>query len=121
MTDEQQKIIFSKNLSNILYEKGKSQAEAAKAIGVSPQVFNTWVRGIALPRMGKIQALADYFCVTTSALIDPPSPDYAAEINLTPSEQILVKHYRSADPGTKAAVNKLLDVLGEEAAGVSAG
>ena len=63
-----QTIIFQ---SNLLYYLGdKPQAEVAKAIGVSPQTFNTWCRGIAMPRMEKIQLLADYFGIKKSDLIE---------------------------------------------------
>ena len=49
---------------------GKTQKEVAKDINVSPQTFNTWCQGIALPRMGKVQKLADYFGVNKSDLIE---------------------------------------------------
>ena len=61
MSDEKQKKIFSKNLSFYLEKSGKSQKEVAKAIGVIPQTFNTWCTGQSIPRMGSVQALADYF------------------------------------------------------------
>ncbi len=81
MGDEQQKIIFSRNLNKYLTEYGKSQKEVAEAIGVIPSTFNTWCQGIALPRMGKVQALSDYFGINKSDLID----DKSALIGKTPS------------------------------------
>lgn len=68
--DEEQKRIFATNLSHYLVLNGKTQREVADAIGVSPQTFNTWIQGIALPRMGKIQKLANYFGIEKSDLID---------------------------------------------------
>ena len=47
----------------------------ADAIDVSPQTFNTWCQGIALPRMGKVQRLADYFGIGKTDLIDEKPPD----------------------------------------------
>lgn len=70
MTDKEQKMIFSTNLNRLLSATGKTQKEVAEVIGVSPQTFNTWCRCIALPRMGKVQRLADYFGVNKSDLID---------------------------------------------------
>lgn len=70
MADEEQKLIFSKNLNALISNSSKTQKEIADAIGVSPQTFNTWCQGIALPRMGKVQKLADYFHVQKSNLID---------------------------------------------------
>lgn len=74
MIDDRQKDIFSKNLKRLLEIHGLSQAEVAKSIKVSPQTFNTWVQGIALPRMGKVQALADYFGIAKSDLIEENQP-----------------------------------------------
>lgn len=70
-----QKEIFASNLKHLLDIHDLAQVDVAKAIGVSPQTFNTWVKGVAIPRMGKIQALADYFGVLKSELVDdkPPS------------------------------------------------
>ena len=82
MGDEQQKIIFSRNLNKYLTEYGKSQKEVAEAIGVIPSTFNTWCQGIALPRMGKVQALSDYFGINKSDLID----DKSTLIGKTPSK-----------------------------------
>ena len=70
MADEEQKRIFSKTLNKYLSLSNKTQKEVADAIGVSPQTFNTWCQGIALPRMGKVQLLADYFGIGKSDLID---------------------------------------------------
>ncbi len=64
MTDEEQKLIFSKNLNYYIEKSQKT------AIEVSPQTFNTWCQGIAIPRMGKVQRLADYFNIGKSDLID---------------------------------------------------
>ena len=73
MADEEQKRIFSKNLNRYLSLFNKTQKEVADAIDVSPQTFNTWCQGIALPRMGKVQRLADYFGVGKTDLIDEKS------------------------------------------------
>lgn len=70
MTDEEQKKIFSKNLNRYISLSNKTQKEIADSIDVSPQTFNTWCQGIAIPRMGKVQRLADYFNIGKSDLID---------------------------------------------------
>jgi len=70
--DEKQQKIFSENLNRLVRNSGKTQKEIADKMGVSPQTFNTWCQGIAIPRMGKIQALADYFNVSKSELLDEP-------------------------------------------------
>lgn len=85
MSDEKQKKIFSKNLNSYLEKYQKTQCEVAESIGVSPQTFNTWCQGIALPRMGKLQRLADYFHIEKSNLIDEHSEAKASNSSRTPA------------------------------------
>lgn len=92
MSDEERKKIFSQNLNNILRLKRKSQIEVANAIGVSQQTFNTWCRGVALPRMGKVQLLADYFNINMANLLEP-SPSTAATPALSPDREELLANY----------------------------
>ena len=75
MSEDKQKKIFSENLNRYIEASGKTQLEIARGIGVSPQTFNTWCKGIAIPRMGKVQALADYFRINKSDLIELKSDD----------------------------------------------
>ena len=95
MSDEERKRIFSRNLLNVLNETKKSQIDVANAIGVSQQTFNTWCRGVALPRMGKIQLLADYFRINMSDLIEEPAADASsvAPVQLRSDESELLDKY----------------------------
>lgn len=92
MTDYEQKRIFAKNLNAILEINHLSQREVADRIGVSPQTFNTWCRGIAIPRMDKIQKLADCFHVKKSELIDPHHQSSSSA--LTAKERALLADFR---------------------------
>ncbi len=75
MSDHEQKQLFAKNLNNQLLINNKTQKEVADAINISPQTFNTWCQGIAMPRMGKIQLLADYFRIKKSDLLEIKKPN----------------------------------------------
>lgn len=86
VTDIEQKKIFSRNLNKYLNKYSKSQKEVADAINVSPQTFNTWCQGIALPRMGKVQLLADYFHIDKSDLIDEKDGTSSTLSNIYPIE-----------------------------------
>lgn len=70
MEDINQKKVFSKNLRRYVSATGKTQAEIAKSIGVSPQTFNTWMHGVAIPRMNKMQILADFLGINKADLIE---------------------------------------------------
>lgn len=80
MSEDKQKAIFSKNLNSYVTKSGKNQSEIAKNIRVSPQTFNTWCKGIAIPRMGKVQTLADYFHINKSDLIEDKAAEPATTV-----------------------------------------
>ena len=111
MSNKEQAIIFSRNLLKYLSINNKSQKEVADSIGVSPQTFNTWCQGIAIPRMGKVQLLADYFNINKSDLIDnntsePPAPQ------LRPDEQQLLDKYgKLNDTGKKKLAERADELL----------
>lgn len=92
MRNDEQQRIFTRNLNKFLSMGNKSQREVAEAINVSPQTFNTWCQGKAIPRMGKIQALADYFKINKSDLVDDkPEQDVSSAFSqLTPPVQKII-------------------------------
>lgn len=73
MKYQEQKLIFSRNLNSFIERSGKTQKEIADDLNINPQTLNSWCTGNALPRMPRIQLLADYFGVAKSALIDDVS------------------------------------------------
>ena len=84
ITEDEYKEIFSRNLTRLLKKHHKSQKEVADTINVSPQTFNTWCKGIALPRMDKVQMLADYFGILKSDLIEDHSHEQEQSYYLNP-------------------------------------
>ena len=70
MTDEKQKQIFAKNLNYYITLNNKQQVDVAKDLDIKPTTFNMWCTGKALPGMGKVQKLADYFRIGKSDLLD---------------------------------------------------
>ena len=78
-TDEQQRQIFSENLRRHIEMKRLSQKEVADGIGESVQTVSAWACAKSLPRMGKIQKLADFFGIRKTELINeqPAAPSYS--------------------------------------------
>ena len=74
MTEKEQVEIFARNLTYWVAkrkrETGQSQKEIAVAMGFLPTTFNTWCNGKAMPGMGKVQAISDYFGIKKSDLLD---------------------------------------------------
>lgn len=100
---EEQKEIFAENLNRLVNSRNLSQREIATRINVSPQTFNTWIQGKAIPRMGKIQLLADYFKIEKSDLIEKKT-------NVTLSQGIKIPVLGTVPAGIPiSAVEDILD------------
>lgn len=112
MNNDAQQKIFTFNLNYYLQRTDKTQKEVASKIGVSPQTFNAWTQGIAIPRMGKIQALADYFGINKSDLIEDRNHE---SVNQTPVyteiEATLINKYRTLNEAGQDKVNDYIDDL----------
>lgn len=102
MTKDQREI-FAENLTRLVNGSKLPQSEIAKRINISPQTFNTWIQGKAIPRMGKIQLLADYFKIEKSDLIEEKS-------NITISQGIKIPVLGTVPAGIPiSAVEDILD------------
>ena len=67
------KKVFAKNLSNLLARNQKTQADLVADLRLNKSTVSTWVNGTKMPRMNKIEQLANYFGVEKSDLIEDKS------------------------------------------------
>lgn len=70
MSDDQYKKIFSKNLRYYMSLNDKSQIDLISDLGFNKSAVSTWCNGTRLPRMDKVDALAKYFNIKRSDLIE---------------------------------------------------
>ena len=64
------KEVFSKNLQKYMALNGKSRKEVCQALGYSYFTFSDWINGKKMPRMDKVEQLANYFGIKKSDLIE---------------------------------------------------
>ena len=113
--------MIGENIKNARTAAGISQTDLAKKVGVSKQTLYKYETGIItnVPS-DKIEEMSSVLHVTPARLMGWDEPS-ASDLQLTSFEIDLIKNYRSADAGTQAAVDKLLDLPGEEKRELSAG
>ena len=70
MATYETKRIFGNNLSAILDAKGITQLELANEIKVATSSVSYWCNGEKMPRMDKIELIAEYLGVTKSDLLE---------------------------------------------------
>lgn len=61
---------FSRNLRELCDRSGQTHTRIAEEVNVSKATFSDWTRGKSIPRMNKIEALAEYFGCTKADLLE---------------------------------------------------
>lgn len=82
MSDEQYKKIFSENLRYFLDKKGKTQSDLVNDLKLSQSTASNWCTGLKLPRINKIQMLADYLGIEKSDLLEKRKPDNEEDLDI---------------------------------------
>ena len=67
--EKDQNEILAENITKYMREKGWSQNELARKMGVSPTVVNKWVRQMARPKNDKIDKMCQLFNIQRSDLL----------------------------------------------------
>ena len=62
--------IVAANLRRLMYEKGVTQTDMAKALGFTKQSVSHWMNGEHLPRMNKMDMICDYLGCKRSDLME---------------------------------------------------
>lgn len=117
MSEQEFNIIFSNNLNKYIALSGHTQADIAKAIGVSTASVSNWCKGIKLPRMDKVDKLCAFFNIGRSDLMrdqDEKNPT-SSDNRLTPEEEALVSNFRKLNKtGREKALDYASDLAEQE-------
>lgn len=70
MLDYKTKAVFAKNLTKLLASRNITQYELASMMGVAASSVSAWCTGEKMPRMDKIEWIANYFNIRKSDLLE---------------------------------------------------
>lgn len=89
----------------------KVQTDLVNDLGFNKSAVSTWCDGTRLPRMDKVDALAKYFGIKRSDLIEDKKEATATNyIQVENTERTIILEYRKADDITKAMVLRALSI-----------
>lgn len=89
---------------------GKSQAELAAIIGVNKQAVSQYERGVRYPRPEIMEALTDFFNVSTEYLMGRAE---VSPLLITPEERQFLEVYRRLDDYNRRVINHMAATLAE--------
>lgn len=124
MSEDRYKEIFSKNLRHYMEVCGKTQADIVNDLHFDKSTVSTWCLGTRLPRMDKVNALAQYFHCNRSDLIEDHSGHHVESVSELSNKAIQIAiAYDNADDRSKVAVEVALGInfTSESAGAASSG
>ena len=105
-----QDMTVAKNLRSIMYDRGITQAELSKKLGISKGTLSCWMNGTRIPRMHNIDTLCEYLGCSRADLVGETVPEelpyyinketvrIAQEIFDNPDTRMLLDASRNARP-----------------------
>lgn len=75
------KAIMAQNIKRNMERMGITNQKLCDDLGFKYTTFMDWIKGVTYPRIGKIEAMADYFGIQKSDLIEDKSGHHAPPDN----------------------------------------
>jgi transcriptional regulator with XRE-family HTH domain len=79
--------VFAANLRKLLERHNYTQADFARAIGVTPGAVTHWLSARQGPNLGQLEDIARHFGLSVSAITNPKLAE--AEVHLVTAEEAL--------------------------------
>ena len=70
MNTEENKQIMARNIKRFMEKKGVTNQQLCDALDFKYTTFMDWIKGVTYPRIGKVEAMANYFGCEKSDLIE---------------------------------------------------
>lgn len=70
MKAEENKQIMARNIQRFMDQRGISRQQLCDALDIKYTTLRDWLKGITYPRIGKVEAMANYFGCEKSDLIE---------------------------------------------------
>ena len=70
MNIEENKRIMANNIKRYMEKKGVTNQQLCDALDFKYTTFMDWIKGVTYPRIGKVEAMANYFGCEKSDLIE---------------------------------------------------
>lgn len=74
MNTEENKRIMARNIKRYMERKGVTNQQVCDALGFKYTTFMDWIKAVTYPRIGKVEAMANYFGCEKSDLIEEEKP-----------------------------------------------
>ena len=122
MSDSRNKEIMARNIKRYMEMKGVTNQQLCDALNFKYTTFMDWIKGVTYPRIGKVEAMANYFGCEKSDLIEEKMTEEIKKDNDTLARIIVrmrtdekfssvVESIYTMDPSQIDAVKQMIETL----------
>ena len=95
MSDLTIREIFPKKLMYYMSENNKSRNDIVRDLGFKYSTIRDWEKGLTVPRMDKVELLANYFHCTTADLLEEKEKPTATDDGLSEDMRKLIDRVKT--------------------------
>lgn len=103
MNTVENKQIMARNIKKYMEKKGVTNQQICDALNFKYTTFLDWTKAVTYPRIGKIEAMANYFGCEKSDLIEDKKEQPTENDGLSPNRKALMQ-FAMEVPEDKAAM-----------------
>lgn len=91
MNIEENKRIMASNIKHYMEKKGVTNQQLCDALDFKYTTFMDWIKGVTYPRIGRVEAMANYFGCEKSDLIEEKEKSTAQDDGLSKEKLELIE------------------------------
>ena len=113
MNTEENKRIMANNIQKYMDQRGITRQQLCDALDIKYTTLRDWLKGITYPRIGKVEAMAQYFGCEKSDLIEDKKekPTIPEDDGLSESQKALMQFAMSVPDDKAEKVLRLMQAI----------
>ena len=110
---DENKKIMARNIKRYMEKKGVTNQQLCDALGFKYTTFLDWIKGVTYPRIGKVEAMAEYFGCEKSDLIEDKKEKPTVDDGLSDEKRALMQFAQNLPEDKAALALRLLKSIAE--------
>lgn len=113
MNTEENKRIMAQNIQRYMEQKGVTRQQLCDDLNIKYTTLRDWLKGITYPRIGKVEAMANYFGCEKSDLIEEKIEKPVENDGLSENKRALIEFAKTVPDDKAAMILKVLRTIAE--------
>ncbi len=115
MNTQDNKEIMARNIRYYMEKKGVTNQQLCDALGFKYTTFMDWIKAVTYPRIGKVEAMANYFGCEKSDLIEDKTKNPDQNDGISEKRQALIDFAKSVPEDKAEMILRVMkSILGDD-------